>query len=54
MLAQAFGRSAGILIRGAEDIVAWLCEHVHVLDFGRTIAAGPPAEVQRDPVVIQA
>ena len=25
MLAQAFGREAGILIRGADDIVAWLC-----------------------------
>jgi branched-chain amino acid transport system ATP-binding protein len=27
---------------------------VHVLDFGRTIASGAPAEVQRDPAVIQA
>jgi hypothetical protein len=25
MLAQAAGREAGILIRGADDIVAWLC-----------------------------
>ena len=31
-----------------------ICEHVHVLDFGRTIAAGEPADVQRDPAVIQA
>jgi branched-chain amino acid transport system ATP-binding protein len=31
-----------------------VCEQVHVLDFGRTIAAGEPAVVQRDPAVIQA
>jgi len=29
-------------------------DHVHVLNFGRTIASGPPAEVQRDPAVIEA
>jgi branched-chain amino acid transport system ATP-binding protein len=35
-------------------LVMQLCDHVHVLDFGRTIAWGPPAEVQRDAAVIQA
>jgi branched-chain amino acid transport system ATP-binding protein len=29
-------------------------DHVHVLNFGRTIASGPPQEVQRDPAVIEA
>jgi branched-chain amino acid transport system ATP-binding protein len=35
-------------------LVMAVCEHVHVLDFGRTIASGAPADVQRDPAVIQA
>jgi hypothetical protein len=25
MLAQALGREVGVLVRGADDIVAWLC-----------------------------
>ena len=25
MLAQAFGREVGLLVRGADDITAWLC-----------------------------
>jgi branched-chain amino acid transport system ATP-binding protein len=27
---------------------------VHVLNFGRTIASGPPQQVQQDPAVIEA
>ncbi|GIX14889.1 MAG: hypothetical protein KatS3mg118_2848 [Paracoccaceae bacterium] len=34
--------------------VASLCDHVHVLDGGRLIAGGRPAEVLRDPAVIAA
>ena len=29
-------------------------DHVHVLNFGRLIASGPPQEVQRDSAVIRA
>ena len=40
MLAQAFGREAGILIRGADDIVAWLCAASAFLALGHTFRHG--------------
>lgn len=40
MLAQAFGREAGVLIRGAEDIVAWLCAACAFLALGHTFRSG--------------
>jgi branched-chain amino acid transport system ATP-binding protein len=35
-------------------LVMGLCDRVHVLNFGRTIADGTPGEVQRNPAVIEA
>jgi TRAP-type C4-dicarboxylate transport system permease small subunit len=40
MLAQAFGREAGILIRGADDIVAWLCAACAFLALAHTFRHG--------------
>ncbi len=43
-----------LLIEHDVKLVMGLCDRVTVLDYGRELAAGPPAEVQRDPRVIEA
>ena len=36
------------------QMVADLADRIHVLDYGQTLAEGPPAEVLKDPRVIAA
>jgi branched-chain amino acid transport system ATP-binding protein len=43
-----------LLVEHHMNLVMNVSQHVHVLNFGRVIASGPPQEVQRDPTVIEA
>jgi branched-chain amino acid transport system ATP-binding protein len=43
-----------LLVEHHMNLVMRVSDHVHVLNFGRTIASGPPQEVQRNPGVIEA
>jgi branched-chain amino acid transport system ATP-binding protein len=43
-----------LLVEHHMNLVMSVCDRVHVLNFGRTIAAGAPAEVRSDPDVIEA
>jgi branched-chain amino acid transport system ATP-binding protein len=43
-----------VLVEHDMGVVMDIAEHVVVLDFGKRIGEGPPAEVQRDPAVIAA
>jgi branched-chain amino acid transport system ATP-binding protein len=45
---------AVLLVEHNMKVVMGICETVHVLDYGATIAIGPPAQIQRDPKVIEA
>jgi TRAP-type C4-dicarboxylate transport system permease small subunit len=40
MLAQAFGRGVGVLVRGADDITAWLCAASAFFALGHTFRHG--------------
>jgi branched-chain amino acid transport system ATP-binding protein len=45
---------AVLLVEHHMNLVMGVSDRVHVLNFGRLIASGPPDEVQRDPAVIEA
>src|SRR5687768_8138040 len=43
-----------LLVEHHMNLVMGISDHVHVLNFGRVIAEGPPAEVRTNPAVIEA
>jgi branched-chain amino acid transport system ATP-binding protein len=43
-----------LLVEHHMNLVMGISDHVHVLNFGRVIAEGPPAEVRANPAVIEA
>jgi branched-chain amino acid transport system ATP-binding protein len=43
-----------LLIDHRMDVIMRLCDWIYVQDFGKSIAEGTPAQIQKDPVVIKA
>jgi len=49
-LAEQDGRSV-VIVEHDVELVLGLCSTIHVLDFGKIIASGPPEAIQADPKV---
>ena len=54
LLRSLRARMSIALVEHRLDLVMSVCERVHVLDFGRLIASGAPADVQNDKAVTDA
>ncbi len=54
LIRQCAAEAGVVVIEHRMDLVMSVCDTIFVLDFGRLIAAGPPAQVQADPAVTAA
>jgi len=54
LIRQCAADAGVVVIEHRMDLVMSVCDTIFVLDFGRLIAAGTPAEVQEDPAVTAA
>jgi branched-chain amino acid transport system ATP-binding protein len=48
------GGTTVLLVDHDMGLVLDVCDHVYVIEYGRRIADGPPREIARDPVVVEA
>ena len=51
---ECSGRMAVMLVEHHMDLVMSVCDRITVLDFGKVIANGTPAQVREDPLVLAA